>query len=160
MHCPNCGTLAATEQKYCRSCGLELQAVQQLVVRQLSGLKPRQSQAAQVARFAWLMFSGVFVMFVGAGLLAMEKRFGWGASAGLLGLFLTIGGPLLALYAVLAPMLHQPKLPLSTPPETSLPTAETTSKLALTVGAEPVNSIVEHTTRTLERVAAKSGDLA
>src|SRR5262249_38698772 len=34
MHCPNCGTQAAAEQKFCRSCGFDLKPVSQLVAGQ------------------------------------------------------------------------------------------------------------------------------
>lgn len=164
MHCPNCGTSAASEQKYCRSCGLELQAIQQLVARQLSEVQPLPRQNAQVASLAWQLFAGVAIMFTGAALLALEKRHFFGAPAGLIGLLLTIGGPLLALHAVLAPLLY-PQKPArqQAQPNELIPkqlVADTTSKLALSPGAEPVLSVTEHTTRTLEPVVAKSGDLA
>jgi hypothetical protein len=139
---------------------LELQDIQQLVARQLSGAKPARNQAAQRARIAWQMFSGVVVMFAGATLLALEKRYLFGAPAGLIGLLLTIGGPLLALHAALTPLLYPQKSLRQKPQPAELPAADTTSKLALTPGAEPVLSVTEHTTRTLEPVAAKSGDLA
>ena len=160
MHCPNCGTKVSTEQKFCRSCGLELQAIQQLVTHQLSGVKPVQTRAALRARVAWLMFSGIAVMFSGAGLLSLEKRYGWGDWAGLLGLLMVIGGVLLALYAGLEPVLFPPKPFRKLPQPAEQFAAATTSKLTLTPGAEPVLSVTEHTTRTLEPVAAKSGELA
>ncbi len=159
MHCPNCGTQASTAQRFCRTCGLELQAIQQIVERQLSGFKPAQNLASQRARLAWQLFFGVFVMFAGAGLLALDKRHVLGAPAGLIGLLLTMGGPLLALHAVLAPLLYPQKSTRQRPQPAEQLAADTTSKLALTPGAESVASVTEHTTRTLEPVAAKSGDL-
>lgn len=161
MHCPNCGTQASSAQRFCRSCGLELHDIQQLVARQLSGAEPARNQAAaQRARIAWQMFSGVVVMFAGAALLALEKRYFFGAPAGLIGLLLTIGGPLLALHAALTPLLYPQKSLRQKPQPTDLPAADTTSKLALSPGAEPVLSVTEHTTRTLEPVVAKSGELS
>lgn len=160
MHCPNCGTQAAAAQRFCRSCGLELQAIQQIVARQLSESKPARNQAAQRARSAWLFFGGAAVLFGGAGLLAVEKRFELGDLAGLLGQLMVFGGTLLMLYARLAPMLFPRTTSHHTSQPVSLPTADTTSKLALNAGVEPVSSVTEHTTRTLEPVAAKSGDLA
>jgi hypothetical protein len=148
MHCPNCGTQVTAEQKFCRSCGLQMEAIQQIVARHLSEVKPAGDRAA---RLAWQMFSGVVLMFAGAGLLALEKRHLLGAPAGLLGLLLTMGGPLLALYAVLSPLLHPRSTRPPTPQAASLPAADTTSKL---VGAVEAPSVIEHTTRSLEPVAA------
>jgi hypothetical protein len=99
-------------------------------------------------------------MFAGAGVLALEKRHVFGAPAGLIGLLLTMGGPLLALHAVLAPLLYPQKSARQTPQLVEPLAANTTSKLRLTPGAEPVLSVTEPTTRTLEPAAAKSGDLA
>jgi hypothetical protein len=36
MHCPNCGTRAAADQKFCRSCGFSLEKVAQLLTEQTS----------------------------------------------------------------------------------------------------------------------------
>ena len=36
MHCPNCATKASGEQKFCRSCGLRLEKVYQLLSDELS----------------------------------------------------------------------------------------------------------------------------
>ena len=38
MYCPNCSTQASSDQKFCRLCGMDLQAVSKLIVGQ-SGLK-------------------------------------------------------------------------------------------------------------------------
>lgn len=39
MHCPNCGAEAPLTQKYCRSCGFNLEKVPELVAEQLSTLE-------------------------------------------------------------------------------------------------------------------------
>ena len=36
MHCPNCGTKVSGEQKFCRSCGMKLEKVQQVLSEELS----------------------------------------------------------------------------------------------------------------------------
>ena len=159
MHCPNCGTQASSAQRFCRSCGLELHAIQQIVARQLSEAKPTSRPGEQAARLAWQLFSGVVLMFAGAGVLALEKRHVFGAPAGLIGLLLTMGGPLLALHAVLAPLLYPQKSAHRKLQSVEPLAADTTSKLALTPGAEAVLSVTEHTTRTLEPAGARSGDL-
>src|SRR5689334_18638758 len=39
MHCPNCATKASGEQKFCRSCGLKLEKVHQLLSEELSSVE-------------------------------------------------------------------------------------------------------------------------
>ena len=156
MHCPNCGNQAAAEQKFCRSCGLELQAIAQLVTQQMSGKTgspPPKSDAAQVRRMFRLLFAGVCVLISGMALLAVNKTLISDAAVGLAGIFTVLLGTLIAFYGVIGPMLHTPKGVRQSLQPTELPAAETTSKLALASGAEPVLSVVEETTRTLEPVA-------
>lgn len=160
MHCPTCGTQTSGTQRFCRSCGLELQTIQQIVASQLSGSKPAQHQVERRARLAWLLFSGIAVMFGGGGLLALEKRYELGDPAGLLGLLMVFSGMLLSMYAVLSPILHPRTAPHHTPEPAALSVANTTSKLALNAGLEPVLSVTEHTTRTLEPTMGKSSGLS
>ena len=40
MYCPTCGTEASTNQKFCRSCGMELQIIFQLVAKHVSATDP------------------------------------------------------------------------------------------------------------------------
>jgi predicted amidophosphoribosyltransferase len=40
MSCPNCSAEASTEQKFCRFCGMELQAVAELINEQTPMVKP------------------------------------------------------------------------------------------------------------------------
>ena len=37
MHCPGCGTLSSNDQKYCRSCGMELEPVAALIAARNAG---------------------------------------------------------------------------------------------------------------------------
>jgi hypothetical protein len=74
--------------------------------------------------------------------------------------FLLLIGAMIALYGVLMPKLHAPKLITQLPQPAELTAAETTSKLQLSSEAEPMASIIEHTTRKLEPVKARSGELS
>lgn len=163
MHCPNCGTQASADQKFCRSCGLELQAISQLVTQQLAGqtiTTPSERAVERRARVARLLFLGLCTLIGGAVVLEFEKRFELGTPGWLTGQILAFGGLLIMFYAVLRPTFFPQKTIRSLPSPVEPVVADTTSKLALTPAAEPVASITEHTTRTLEPVTAKSGDLA
>ena len=158
MHCPNCGTAAAAEQKFCRSCGLELQAISQLVAQQLEGKTAAPtglSRAERGARMARLMFLGISSLFGGAVLLALEKRYS-SPALNLFGLLCVLGGTLLALYGVLEPMLFPVQTKRSLPQPVEPFVADTTSKLV--AAGEPGASIIEHTTRSLEPVPAKRNE--
>jgi hypothetical protein len=161
MYCPNCGNQAAAEQKFCRSCGLELQAIAQAVTQQLTGktgTPSTRSEAAQLARMSRWLFGGICVLVSGMALLAVNKMLISEAAVGLGGVFTLLLGVLIATYGVISPMLHPPKAISQTPQPAELPAAETTSKLALASGAEPVSSVIEETTRTLEPAAVKAND--
>ncbi len=160
MYCPNCGTQVSTEQKFCRACGLEVQGI----ARQMAQLQAGNAAAEPgLPNTVWryrLMFAGVCVMLSGLVLLMINSLLHINRIINLPSVLLLMIGALLTLYGELAPKLHAPPQPRRTPQPTELPAAETTSKLALAAGAEPVMSVTEHTTRTLAPVAAKSGDLA
>lgn len=159
MHCPNCGTLAVAEQKFCRSCGLELQAISQLVAQQLEGKTmmppPELNKAARGARMARLLFLGICTLFSGAIMLSLEKRYGL-PGFHLLGLLCVLGGTLLSVYGPLEPLLFPARINRQVPHPVETFVADTTSKLV--AAAEPGASVIEHTTRSLEPVAAKRAE--
>lgn len=161
MYCPNCGNQAAAEQKFCRCCGLELQAISHAVAQQLTGktgTMPTQSDAAQLARMSRWLFGGICVLISGMALLAVSRMLELDKAVGLGGVFTVLLGVLIASYGVISPMLHPPKTVRQNPQPAELPAAETTSKLALASGAEPVPSVVEETTRTLEPAAVTANE--
>ena len=69
MYCPNCSSEASPDQKFCRSCGMELQAVADLVGAQTNIGKPERPkdsffhsrQRAMVVSGMILTFGGVAV---------------------------------------------------------------------------------------------------
>ena len=80
MHCPNCGTAAVQQQKFCRACGFSLEQVAQLLAE--SGLAITASnrlsevdeRASLVEKWRAIAFY-VFAASAGTGLLAF---FGYG----------------------------------------------------------------------------------
>ena len=77
MYCPNCSAEASTDQKFCRSCGMELQAVAGLIKDQSPMVQPdraRTPTANLKAMVSWgfiLMFGAVAV---GASLKFLSKE--------------------------------------------------------------------------------------
>jgi hypothetical protein len=54
MHCPNCGTKASANQKFCRSCGFGLEKVEQLIVEQKMAATDQTTEATGKLSNKWL----------------------------------------------------------------------------------------------------------
>jgi hypothetical protein len=80
MHSPNCGTRASAEQKYCRSCGLGLQAVSQIVAAHAaaSGPNPAREEQVEIDKYQYVRM--------------WKRMWGWGFAVLFAGLFLSIVG--------------------------------------------------------------------
>ncbi len=69
MHCPNCGSEAPMEQKFCRSCGFGLGKVAMLIAEQASGENPDsdydpKEETPKKLRHVWFgFFFTVFLTF-------------------------------------------------------------------------------------------------
>ena len=104
MHCPTCGTIASTDQNFCRSCGTELSVISQLVAKHLSAtdpaLLPAESDASKPHLRTILLFSGIVSCIIGLALLVADKRDDW---IGAVGVLLLVAGTLTAAYGVLSP---------------------------------------------------------
>src|SRR5436309_6874713 len=79
MYCPTCSSEASTEQKFCRSCGMELQAVAELIRDQTPIIKPKSPEQPNFeARQRAMLISGLIITFgaaaVGASLKILGKE--------------------------------------------------------------------------------------
>jgi hypothetical protein len=54
MHCPNCGTKASANQKFCRSCGFGLEKVEQLVSEQKTAVTDLTTEATGKLSIYWM----------------------------------------------------------------------------------------------------------
>jgi hypothetical protein len=127
MHCLTCGTIASTDQKFCRSCGTELSVISQPVAKHLSATDPAllaESDASKPHRTTALLFSGIVSCIIGLALLVADKQDDW---IGAVGVLLLVAGTLTAVYEVLSPR-WQIKISLRAPlPQPAiLPPAEST----------------------------------
>ena len=77
MYCPNCSREAPADQKFCRACGMELQAVAELVSGQshLTIREPAKQNAFQVQQRAMLVW-GFVITFGAAAVGASIKLLG------------------------------------------------------------------------------------
>ena len=170
MHCPNCGTQAAADQKFCRSCGIGLQAIAEALAKELAtaGLDhsldelsdPEKNRIKKFERWGAttaltglamiaLMIIGIVVSMPFFKLFKIDPQFyfenvlPW-VFAVALPTFLIGGG--MAIYAGVRKkrIQHQQLQP------PTLPKADTTSKLPAASHLEPVASIAERTTDLLE----------
>jgi hypothetical protein len=156
MHCPNCGEQAATEQKFCRSCGFDLKPVSQLFVGQSAeGADVNKWQKTVNRAISGCIGAlGLFVLWVivkityeefqndPPGALVMVAFFGF---------LLIIGGLLL-----LKSLLKQKEAPNKLAEASATQLGQTTDKLLVEPSLEPAASVTEHTTRSLEGAQKQS----
>lgn len=156
MHCPSCGAESTLEQKYCRSCGMDLENVGKLVVAHSSPealkLEKALSKKANQRRVYQSMKFGLSMFILGMALLFITKTLEFPKSFNLVGglfLFLAMG---LMVYSVLTPMRdggsRSRKLPAAGK-TSELPEAETTKELAAARVPVPVASVTERTTQLI-----------
>ena len=167
MHCPHCGVRALAEQKYCRSCGISLQRLSQVLADELVAAQlvaaadeaPGEGRGQKFER--WGKFAGAtglaVVMLLQIGFLIttpLHKLFGVSLEAfDLIGPVVAPVGILLVLIGfglVIYPHLIKEVFRRRPPQAALLPTADPTAKFPPGSAAEPALSITERTTSRLE----------
>ena len=168
MYCPICGSETSDNQKFCRSCGMDVQIIQTAVAEHLSQRGADESLTAKMIenrrkelerRGTLIMLSGssLMVLLVVAFLIAVGfgRVFGFDLHPlGLiapwiiaLGLILMVTGIAIGIYPRLAKpsMLYSPDRVIPSVPDPA-------SKMIVESVVEPIPSVTEHTTRKLEPV--------
>jgi hypothetical protein len=155
MHCPSCGTDTNLEQRFCRSCGMDLETVSKLVAAHSSPekLKLEKSLTEKAIRlrmyqsFKW----GMICFILGMALLAATKTIGLDKMFNLGPLFLLFLGMGIMLFGALSPMRHalQSKKVLDPGRTAELHEAGATKELPSARVPVPVASITERTTQLI-----------
>jgi hypothetical protein len=153
MNCPSCGTETSKNQKFCRSCGMGLQMISQAVAKHLSTADssepPVESEASEQRRMSTLLLWGIAAFFVGIALMVVGKQFLDFDWIGLIGVLVLLLGAFVATYGVISSLRQIRSLSGRPPQPAELPQADPTA-LASANSLEQIQSVTEHTTRTLE----------
>lgn len=156
MHCPSCGAETTLDQRFCRSCGMDLETVSKLVVAHSSpaalklekSLSKKATQQRMYQSFKW----GMICFILGMAALATTKTLALDKIFNLGSLFLLFIGMGIMLYGVISQMrVGDPrtiKLPASGK-TSELPEAETTKELPPARIPVPVASVTERTTQLI-----------
>ena len=156
MYCPKCGATFPEDQKFCRSCGMDLQVISQELAKGRSPTSTDKllvrSDASRLHQLYGMLLWGVGSVLVGMALIAIGKQ---SEIVGTIGLLLTLAGAFLALYGVLSPFRPQKIAPHKQSESTALPQVETTAKLPPGTLPDAIASVTEHTTHTLDPALLK-----
>ena len=147
MFCPQCGKDNSTGERFCRSCGLGLQAVSHAVMNGLSsdGAKPPRRFDVPLGYGFFMLFLGLAIIFVGNVLFHEQLMADIGSVIAFIGV--AIFG-----YRGLQLLMSGPAVNTTASAETAtLPNSDNPGQLASADGFETVpGSVTERTTRNLE----------
>jgi len=152
MYCPNCSTEASTDQKFCRTCGMELHAVAELVSSQSSTARPESPARGgfQTRRRAMIIW-GLILTFGSVGVGSALKILGKENihPAGEFTPYVSVIFLLLAFVGMV--LMSYPFLLMSSGRKYSASTkAEPTAKLQPDLLTEQPSSVTEGTTEFFE----------
>ncbi len=154
MFCPNCGREGGPAQNFCRTCGLRLDAIDQVVRRELqeSNIEPiRGSWLRTILFTAWhyglfLLALGMIITGVGKKLLNEQLIADIGTLMSVLGVGFLVSRGILLLKDSAHSSLRAP------------PKAETTTELAPQLEAKDRPSVTDFTTRHFDPSYAERKD--
>lgn len=159
MFCPSCGANNSTEQKFCRTCGMNLETVSETLLSQFPNAQQAtlQKQEKMLERFGTFVFGG-FAIMIGLGaigliigvIFAMVVSGRDPLKGTLLALFLTFASLALS-YVVMNEFLKDKRKRLKAEPlpEIVLSSSADTGKMLKTGEFQPIPSVVDETTDLL-----------
>lgn len=155
MHCPRCGTSATVGQQFCRSCGLSLDKVAELLgnelplepsrANEIARLRERQRKFQEWSGIAGLITFGLILLLMIV--VVFSQMILKGRSMiipGTLLILLAIGAAMMGLFQTYSKSLKEQ---LETPPLPGRPQADAAGRLDSY--REPVPTITERTTELL-----------
>jgi zinc-ribbon domain len=159
MFCPNCGNQAADDQKFCRSCGMNLQKVAPALAEHLaefetgpseieSAIELRHRAVRRVILGGALMFAGIAVGIIGNMIIHNEEVSGAGALISITGAFLTV-------YFLFSAVYKSASAGRRLPPDAKISGAKTTAQLPPDRSVDVTPGITERTTDLLEKAAGQ-----
>jgi hypothetical protein len=160
IYCPGCGAEASTVQKFCRSCGMELKVISQLVTEHFGKVTEASENSRKgIERLGKIISlasgSMLILLFISAIICAaISKVFGLGMEDVrfdfIVPLVVMIALPLLLIGTgmIVYPAIIN-ELSGRRSRQQTLPAAETTGKLFSGKLVESMGSIAEHTTQLL-----------
>ena len=157
MHCPNCGTKASGDQRFCRSCGMSLEKVHQLLTDELSTVELElRRKLRRVERWRNVVFKGALASIGLVLLVVFTREIKIDIEKGSPELWPTVIGLaiLIALIATLVLVTYsaslRERLTAGKQRPTEISGATPTAKLPLESGGEEMASVTEHTTELIE----------
>jgi hypothetical protein len=157
MFCPNCGANNSTEQKFCRSCGLNLEKsaeslVEQMPSAQSANLLKQERILEKFGDFAWGGFGLVILIAVGASIYGIVTKMiltGNNVFVGVLLALFVIFGFLSLAYVVINEILKEEKQKTKSVMKNELGDTGDTAKRLEEKPFEPLPSITENSTELL-----------
>lgn len=172
MFCPNCGANNTTEQKFCRSCGLNLEKTAESLLLQIPSAESANllKQERLLEKFGNLAFGGfglVLLIGVSALIYVVVTKFilsGTNIFVGILLVAFIIFADLALAYVIFAEFLKGKKKKIGfneTKENKGLEKAKDTARLLEEKTVEPISSVTENTTNLLfvESKRKTSGEL-
>ncbi|MFY9608004.1 MAG: zinc ribbon domain-containing protein [Blastocatellia bacterium] len=154
MYCPNCGKDNSNEQRFCRSCGLSLQTISQVLVNEhspiksndslIENIKPEQRGWQNPLLYGFFMLSlGIIIIIFGKTMLGEQLIADIGTIIALLGIGLIGFKGVSLMLSSRSSSLPQSKV---------LSESEPTAKLPPASQFKGLPSVTEHTTHHLEPI--------
>jgi uncharacterized membrane protein YvbJ len=157
MFCPNCGANNSTEQKFCRSCGLNLEKSAESLIEQIPNAQNAEllKQTQQIEKFGNFAFGGFGIVLLTAIAAIIYVIFtkmilsGTNVLAGILFVSFIIFGVLTVIYILFNQFLEEKKARTNPSLTGELTAAKSTGKLLEEKPFEPVPSVTENSTELL-----------
>lgn len=157
MFCPNCGTTNSTEQKFCRSCGINLAVIAESLLLQLKTARDASSSKKErsienfknfvFSRFGLFLLIGVILLIAGIFLkvILSDGNVVFGISL----IVITISTVLIILFASFDIFVKERKAQINPALTGELTETKDTGKLLEEKPFEPVASVTENSTELL-----------